>query len=225
MSRTQDIVDRFRALDERDQERILATHRDINVEHDWWDACYDNLVEDIEAKGFTVDTRVVRLVSGRTRDEPAIQFSGFWSQGDGASFDGWVKDWPQFLEDRPALQKMHQDGHGFQLSWKSNSRGYCHKHTLSFDEDPDLPNEYDIEYPEGSLRWHAEKQLIDDLEREWAAVVDEVKEQVHALCDDIYETLETEYEYLTSEEAVLDSLIANELLEDEVMEYEYEESL
>lgn len=43
--------------------------------HDWWDSCYESFTVTAEIMGFDVSPR-------------DIQFSGFWSQGDGASFTG-----------------------------------------------------------------------------------------------------------------------------------------
>ena len=45
------------------------------TEHDWWDFVYDTWEHALEQIGFT---------------DPEIQFRGFWSQGDGASFESGV---------------------------------------------------------------------------------------------------------------------------------------
>ena len=50
------------------------------------------MFEDFEAVcgilGVTLRTSPVRLYGGGTRDKPHLFFRGFWSQGDGASFEG-----------------------------------------------------------------------------------------------------------------------------------------
>ncbi len=53
---------------------LIEKHRDINVDHDWWDCTYDHFMEDMKQVGITVKD---------------MRFSGFWSQGDGASFTGY----------------------------------------------------------------------------------------------------------------------------------------
>ena len=39
--------------------------------------------------GIRLKTTPVRLMGGGTRQKPCIWFSGFWSQGDGACFEGY----------------------------------------------------------------------------------------------------------------------------------------
>ena len=38
--------------------------------------------------GIDLKTRPVRLIGGGSRSDPCIWFRGFWSQGDGACFEG-----------------------------------------------------------------------------------------------------------------------------------------
>lgn len=61
-------------LDEHARERAINNHRDWNVDHcDWADAVKDQASELAPFLGVSMG---------------AIYFSGFWSQGDGACFDG-----------------------------------------------------------------------------------------------------------------------------------------
>jgi hypothetical protein len=64
------------------QAALIERYRDINVDHDWWDSEYDYVMAQMLRAGFRVGN---------------IYFSGFWSQGDGACFDGGVKDTRQIL--------------------------------------------------------------------------------------------------------------------------------
>jgi hypothetical protein len=52
---------------------LIEKHREINVHHEWWDSVYETFKEDMNLLGYSVED---------------ITFSGFWSQGDGASFTG-----------------------------------------------------------------------------------------------------------------------------------------
>lgn len=62
--------------------KILDKHQDINTFQGWEEPITEGCIEDIELKGF---------------ENIDIAFSGFWSQGDGASFTGnvnvikWIK--------------------------------------------------------------------------------------------------------------------------------------
>jgi hypothetical protein len=57
-------------------ESLIDKYRHINVEHvEWWDSEYDCFKQDMAEVGIEVDN---------------IYFSGFWSQGDGACFEGKI---------------------------------------------------------------------------------------------------------------------------------------
>ena len=58
------------------------------IDHDWWDSVYDDFERICPILGVTLATTPVRLMGGGTRQKPCIWFSGFWSQGDGACFEG-----------------------------------------------------------------------------------------------------------------------------------------
>ena len=65
------------------KDELIDKHRHWNVEHiDWWDCTYSDFKERMTAIGIEVDR---------------MYFSGFWSQGDGACFEGSVSDWRLFL--------------------------------------------------------------------------------------------------------------------------------
>lgn len=54
----------------------------------WCECVLEDFATIAEAIGLTLECRPVPLVGGGTRDEPAIWFSGFGHQSDGAGFDG-----------------------------------------------------------------------------------------------------------------------------------------
>lgn len=56
------------------QMALIDANRDYNIAHDWWEDTYDFFIEAASEFGLCV-----------TRDD--IEFSGFWSQGDGANFN------------------------------------------------------------------------------------------------------------------------------------------
>ena len=74
---------KWEALDKRRKEKLIDKHRDVNVDYEWWDYTHENFKEQMKEIGVHVEK---------------IYFSGFYSQGDGACFDGRVADWPKFLE-------------------------------------------------------------------------------------------------------------------------------
>jgi hypothetical protein len=62
---------KFDELDQQTQNKVLERHREINVEHNWWDFVLADYQENLADQGFF---------------NAEISFRGFWSQGDGCSF-------------------------------------------------------------------------------------------------------------------------------------------
>lgn len=81
----------FDELGEKAQEKVLEKFRYINVEDDWYQPIYDQFREEVqEGYGISVDE---------------MNFSGFYSQGDGASFEGGIYDFKKFAE-KTGLKKL-----------------------------------------------------------------------------------------------------------------------
>ena len=152
-----------------------------------------------------------------------MYFSGFWSQGDGACFEGYVRDWRLFLPSLgyncPALIN-HASNH-FRFSVE-HSGHYYHEHCTSFgselplprhDEDQDFIDDY-LEYEADSVQAAVVMALLNQYLAEHFE--DEFTEAFKDHMRELYNQLEAEYEHLTSDEAILDSLEANEQLEDAI---------
>jgi arginyl-tRNA synthetase len=205
---------RFDALNETDKAKILDAHRDINVDFDWWDGVYEDFARDMEATGIKVRT---------------MCFSGFWSQGDGACFEGYVNDWGKFLptvgHTNAALISHAQKDFGFGSS-NFNAR-HCHEHSVEFDYLIPLPasaedEDFMVLYGSGE-ELHDAVLLATLPQFDEDVLHNQFAEAFRDHMRDLYKRLETEYEYLTSDEAVLDSLDSNDRLEDAINETTEEE--
>lgn len=82
------IVYRLDELDDAAKDKARAWYREGGFDHDWYDAVYADFEAICGLIGVTLRTTSVRLMSGRSRQKPRIYFRGFWSQGDGACFEG-----------------------------------------------------------------------------------------------------------------------------------------
>lgn len=172
------------------KQELIEKYRDINVDYDWWEHIYEGFEEDCRFIGFTPTD---------------IYFSGFYSQGDGACFEGYVKDWGKFL---PAVgytdpdMIAHARGH---WSLKVTHRGhYSHENSMQFEFDLPLPDEDEDDYnPMGTVE-SSQAQA-----REWFE--GEAIEHLRNAAQELYITLRNEYEYQTTDEAVWDTLQANEM--------------
>lgn len=82
-------VHKFQELPANVQNSIIKKRQQINGEYfDGKDCIYDDVATIAGLFGLEFDQRHIPLMNGSTRPESAIYYSGFWSQGDGACFEG-----------------------------------------------------------------------------------------------------------------------------------------
>lgn len=197
------------------QAGILDKYRYWNVDGvDWWDCCEDQLKDEMMALGFRVDT---------------VYFSVYGGQGDGAYFEGRVADWPLFLKavgiDSELLAKHFGEDHTI---YKVERRGrYYHENNTEFSNDMHLPLPPDEElqnnetwlfqYTTGcELR---DAVLVNELSKFDEEDLDEkFQDFLKAKMREYHRTLEQEYDYLVTDEAVLEALEANGRLDDIINE-------
>jgi hypothetical protein len=187
---------------------VIERNRSINVDHlDWWSGVCEQWGEELIELGY---------------DDPEIQFSGFSSQGDGASFtstsiprthanDEKVKEAWEVLKNMHALAgPPTEDNHSVDISrWnvadmlrggvvrRRTAGNYVHENTVSVDWVLD-----DFPCTTGLLL----EEHWDTLERALISYAESMTETVRSLCREIYADLEKEYEYRTSYEQVAQAL-------------------
>lgn len=149
--------------------------------------------------GIEFSTHSVPLHGGKTREEPKIWWSGFSSQGDGASFEGhyaYAKNCAKAIRSEfPTDTKLHaiadgltsmQKEHGYKITAKITQSGrYVHKYTMAADV------------------------YVGDVEAN-EEISSAVLELMRDFAEWIYRALEEEYESRMSDENVDDSIRANE---------------
>lgn len=182
---------------------LIEKYRDFNVEHiEWWDDVYNDFTSDMHDKC---------IVVGKMR------FSGFWSQGDGASFTGYIRDKKSFLKlhgltgSYPMVAKLLDMGGDFTLGIERTGYHYVHENTVSVEL-----SYADMFYntaprDDGGLRDAAIEQWDMLLDAEYLALTSAVQDIVRDYCRDLYRRLKAEYNHLTSDEAVWDAIVTNEL--------------
>lgn len=203
------LKDQFNALPSDVRGKVLDKHRDINTNHEWWDGVYGTFVAQMQAVGIDVDQ---------------MYFSGFWSQGDGACFEGAVKDWTKFLgslgyEDEVLIQHAH-------AHWtfsSTHSGHYYHEHCTAFTCDLPLPESdqdesFAFDYILAPSELEAAVRLVVLNQYHPSGMEEAFTKAFRGHMRELYKQLEQEYDHLTSDEAVLDSLEANDQLEDIINE-------
>ena len=189
-------------LSDRAKDAARAWYREASACDDWHECVFEDFEAICEILGVRLKTRSVRLFGGGTRQKPCIWFSGFASQGDGASFEGAY----DFATAAPKAIRAHapQDGelhriadalqaiqrrNFYQLCADANQRGrYCHEYSMSITAERDSPTNQDMT----------------------ADAEDVVAELLRDLARWLYRQLERVYDFQTSDEVTDDAILANE---------------
>ena len=189
-------------LSDAAKDRARSWYRELGPHDNWWDAVYDDFERVCDILGIRLKTTPVRLMGGGTRQKPCIWFSGFWSQGDGASLEGYLSHSKgatarirayaptdatlHGIADRP---QVIQRRNFYQLAAKISHRGrYYHEYTMYVDVTRDSPT------------WQPPTEDAEET----------VVEAIRELARWLYRQLQSEYDHLTSDEALEDGIIANE---------------
>lgn len=183
-------VYRFDELPEDAREAALEKLRDINVDYpDWHEFVIDDAKRMAALMGIDIDD---------------IYYSGFWSQGDGACFTGsysYAKGCAKKIRrEAPKDETLHDIADRLQGIQRRNfyrltatvthSGRYSHEHCT-----------------EVRVYRETEHSLVGDVDAETdEALTDILRDYMRW----IYSSLESEHEWLTGDEAVIDTILANE---------------
>lgn len=175
----------FKELKDEVKNKVIEQFRDLNVDGDYW--FQDTIVqweEKLEKQGF---------------GSASIEFSGFSSQGDGACFTSTGIEIGKLAiacgfskEEVKHFQELEKEDH-LTAEIKSLASNYSHERTKRFSI-----SEYDCDDMTAK-----DEQDILKLER--------LSEEMRlADCKAIYRDLEKEYQWNTSDEAVIGTIEAND---------------
>lgn len=182
---------------------------------EWWVRCDDGDVSAVyedaarmgALMGIDLFTRPVKLMGGGTRYDPCIYYSGFWSQGDGACFEGtyrYQKGGAKAVEEECGGQdkELIRIAQGLQDVQRKNfyrlraSTVQCGHYQHS-----------------GCMSVSVED--CENLYRDLGDAEDTVTQLLRDFADWIYARLEAEYDYRTSDAVVEENIRANEYEFDE----------
>lgn len=195
------LVYRLDELSEAARDRARAWYRDTGFSDDWFDAVFADFETVADLLGIRLKTHGVRLWGGGLREAPSIWLSGFWSQGDGACWEGSYayrkgaaagirahapedRDLSRIAE---ALQEI-QRRNLYQLHAEVSHRGqYHHEFSMAVTITRDSAT---------GQHMTPDAQAI-------------VTDALRALARWLYGQLQAEYDYLASDEVVDATIIAN----------------
>ncbi|QBJ04488.1 hypothetical protein HOV23_gp085 [Pseudomonas phage Lana] len=208
-------VFKFDQLSEKAQAHALEKNYERNVDHEWWDSTYDDAVMMAAVMGIEIENR------RGSNPQPAIWFSGFSSQGDGACFEGTYRYRKGALKalksEAPARYKNTETKQWVDVEGNVELHAICRglqdvqsRHFYKLEADVKQRGHYNH-----SGCTHIEVTHSDDQYRDLGEDEELIKQLLRDFMDWIYARLEKEYEYLTSEEQLKESLIADEVEFDE----------
>jgi hypothetical protein len=193
----------FNELDKEAKVKALTTYRDLNVNFDWWDDEYEDFIALCSYMGIAV-----------IKDK--IKFTGFYSQGDGSGFSAMV-DIPKLL-----IAVANQ-------SWKDYapmqefafSIPQIDRRVIALVANGLLPGEpqiisrsrqygviTDLGISEVIRDGKMHENIFEELDKleEWLRSVAEI------LNRHLFKSLENQYDFLTNDTAIKESIVTNEYL-------------
>lgn len=193
---------RFDELSDHAKEKARSWFRERIGDPDWYEFIYDDFESICRLLGIELRTSAVRLYGGGTREKPCIWFSGFWSQGDGACFEGRYRYRPGAVnavrDHAPKDGELHRIARALQNAQKRNfyqlaadirHRGrYAHSGSMEIDVERVAASQHPIA----------------------PGTEDEIVQALRDLADWLYRQLEREWEYQNSEECVDEGILAND---------------
>ncbi|KTQ96319.1 antitoxin of toxin-antitoxin stability system [Aureimonas ureilytica] len=188
-------------LGQTEQQRARNWFRQVGFDHDWYESVYADFETVCSLIGIDLRAKAVHLMGGGSRSSPCIFFFGFWSQGDGACFEGtysYVPDAAKAVRDHaPRDGALHAIADALQAAQRRNfyqlradirhHGRYYHEHSMTIAVERDSPiGQAPAPHTEGIVI-----ECLRDIAR-W-----------------LYGRLEEEYEYLASDTEIDEALEAN----------------
>lgn len=192
--------------------QFVDKHRYINVEESYWS---EPTIDDHND-----------VLAGIGLSDVSIWFSGFGSQGDGACFVARVFDFEKFInhvtgsqDSWPVWRALWKTG-GLHIRVTTSSR-YYHEYSMRVDISAgrfEYAGDACYYYPNG------EDDAMYHIHKAWDKIIDaelkdfdiELTDWCRSYARSIFRDLEQAYDYLTSDEAVIETLEANEIEDDEI---------
>ena len=185
-------VYKFDELSEEVKEKVIQNYREGNLDYEWWNSYFDDFKEIGKLMGIKIDN---------------IYFSGFYSQGDGACFEGSYDYNKGSVKAIKKYAPKDKELHQIAINLSKLQRPYFYKIGAVIKHSGHYSNEYctDIElfsdnyikgnYIEFNLTTETEDAFIEELRNfmRW-----------------IYKRLEKEYEFLQSDEQIIESIKIND---------------
>jgi len=183
------------------KEKALSNYVEHYVTYDNYEHTYERWVEKLGELGIDIQIDDIR-------------YSGFWSQGDGASFTGTI-NLQCFLEAHPAIQEGYPELYlslipfsGAPRATYTLSLNRVSHHSLPYVHDKTVGLDWEL------VDWDTEDmgEGMEYLESLMSSAEEDILYQCREYMQEIYSDLEEDYEYQCSEESFLDTVELNDWL-------------
>lgn len=185
---------KFEELSDGAKAKALEAMAESESEHFDCEFVYDDAENMAKILGIDLAQTPVKLMGGGTRYDPTIYYSGFYSQGDGACFEGhysYAKGCKKAIREYAGVDKeLHRIADELTALQRKFFYSLCAamRHSGHY-------------YHSGCM----EVEVTDNVGTGYGRVTDEAEEALTQLMRDfadwIYKQLESEYEYRTGKEA------------------------
>ena len=217
MSIVEKTLYKYEELNDRAKQRARECYLEGGLDYSWWEFCYDDFARVAEILGIDLSQRAVPLMNGKCRYEPEIYFSGFYHQGSGSSFCGtygYAKGAvAKIKEYAPQDSELHCIAQGLQ----DVQRRHFYRLIADITSVSDYYIRVEVEDITSVSDYYIRVE-VEDSENRYRDIGD-AEDDVRGLMNDfndwMFKCLQDEYEYLTSDEAVEESIIDNEYEFDE----------
>ena len=199
-------------LSDTAKEKAREWYRTGALDYDWWEFIYEDVEQRTKELGIELAQKPVRLMNDGTRYAPEIYFTGFYRQGSGSSFAGrWRAQDLQvdtLKKNCPTDTELHRIADVLEDCAKEDGEMWA-------DITAKRDNWISVEVNDGET---IEEQLneleykspeYNTLSATCEQRADEVTQALQDFNHWIFQCLEKEYEWLTSDERVEESIVAN----------------
>jgi hypothetical protein len=197
----------FDELDDKAKTKARKWYRDASASDNSFSQFVIEDAEDVAScLGITLKARSYKTLGGHTRSEPCIYWSGFWSQGNGACFEGSYeapdgKALDLVKAHAPKDEKLHIIAailDALQEQYRNDLTATIVQHGSYYHSDTMYLDQVDADDADGNpVDVTAEDQ-------------DHLLHAIRAFANWIYRQLEQEYDYQNSDECVDETIRINE---------------
>lgn len=179
----------FSELRDDVKEVVIQKYRETQLDYDWWDFVENDWITFLEVYGF---------------DNPKIAFSGFWSQGDGASFTCDNIDFHNLMDQVLGCDDYRWgDAKHFVLCSRAYEANLLSAHVLRTDSHYSHERTIAISLCD---EFNVPSSGANNMSRASEYVEEWLDDKIIELSRRIYADLEKEYEWLSSDEQISETL-------------------